>query len=566
MRNKFLLSVLAILLVESFIYYGCNSNTTEAMEKQLREFIAKFEAVYVPLEKEANLASFNASMSGDDKAYNLSAELNMQLQAVFTDKAHYVELKKIKDSELVKDSILAREMKVLYNAYLGGQVDTGILNQIIKLQNEVEKKFSTFRPEINDKKYTDNQIDSILQTSKKTDEVKAAWLASKKIGNVVSDDVRKLAKLRNELAKQLGFKNYQDMSMTLSEQDPVQIEKLFDELDNLTRDVFAKQKDEIDTYFAKYYGINKADLMPWHYQNRFFQEAPKIYPVDLDGYYKDQDIVELAKKFYTGIGLPIEPILANSDLFERDKKYQHAYCTDIDRNGDVRIVCNITKTERWMGTTLHEAGHAVYSYNMDRNVLPFMLRESAHTFTTEAIAQIMGRLATNPAWLRDVVGISEAEKKKIEEFTFKSLKLQQLAFSRWAQVMYRFEKGMYENPDQDLNKLWWDLVEKYQMLKRPADRNEPDWASKIHIASYPCYYHNYLLGELLASQLFYYISDNILKTNDYTNVSFAGKKEVGEYLKKNIFEVGKRYYWDEMIKRATGENLTPKYYAKQFVN
>ena len=39
----------------------------------------------------------------------------------------------------------------------------------------------------------------------------------------------------------------------------------------------------------------------------------------------------------------------------------------------------------------------------------------------------------------------------------------------------------------------------------------PDWATKIHIALYPCYYHNYLLGELLASQLHYYIAANITK-------------------------------------------------------
>ena len=25
-------------------------------------------------------------------------------------------------------------------------------------------------------------------------------------------------------------------------------------------------------------------------------------------------------------------------------------------------------------------------------------------------------------------------------------------------------EGMYEDPEQDLNKLWWDLVEKYQVL------------------------------------------------------------------------------------------------------
>jgi peptidyl-dipeptidase A len=28
---------------------------------------------------------------------------------------------------------------------------------------------------------------------------------------------------------------------------------------------------------------------------------------------------------------------------------------------------------------------------------------------------------------------------------------------------------------------------------------------------------------------------------------------------------GARYYWNDMIEKATGEKLTPKYYAKQFV-
>ena len=79
--------------------------------------------------------------------------------------------------------------------------------------------------------------------------------------------------------------------------------------------------------------------------------------------------------------------------------------------------------------------------------------------------------------------------------------------------MYRFEKSMYENPDQDLNQLWWDMVEKYQMLAKPEGRNMPDWATKIHVALYPCYYHNYLLGELLASQLYPLLSTNVSKTN-----------------------------------------------------
>jgi peptidyl-dipeptidase A len=132
--------------------------------------------------------------------------------------------------------------------------------------------------------------------------------------------------------------------------------------------------------------------------------------------------------------------------------------------------------------------------------------------------------------------------------------------------MYRFEKSMYEDPEQDLNTLWWDLVEEYQLMKRPEGRDEPDWATKIHIALFPCYYHNYLMGELLASQFYYYIIDHVLQAEDAQFQSFANTPEVGNYFKERVFSVGAKYYWNDMIERATGEKLTPKYYARQFVD
>jgi peptidyl-dipeptidase A len=355
------------------------------------------------------------------------------------------------------------------------------------------------------------------------------------------------------------------MKLQLGEQNPEDIEKLFDELDSLTRDAFIQIKNEMDEFLAKRYNIPKEQLMPWHYQNRYFQEAPMIYTVDLDSYYKGKDIVTITKDYYKGIGLDVESIIANSDLYEKKGKNQHAYCTDIDKEGDVRILCNVKSNNYWMNTMLHEFGHGVYGKYNDME-LPYLLRQEAHTFTTEAIALMFGRFSTNAQWMKDMLGISDEEKNKIAEEGFKYLRLEQLVFSRWSQVMYRFEKSMYENPDQDLNKLWWDLVEKYQMLKRPVDRNEPDWASKVHIATSPCYYHNYLLGELLASQLYYYITKNIVKSTDLKNQSFVNNKEVGKYLIDNIFKPGKRWYWNDMIEKATGEKLTAKYYALQFVN
>jgi peptidyl-dipeptidase A len=484
---------------------------------------------------------------------------------LFADKESLKKLEEIKVSGLITDSLLLRQLDVLYRSFMMAKADTAKLNATVRMQSAIEQKYGNFRAEVKGKKLNDNEVEDILKHSKDVDAQKEAWLAQKKIGPVVAADIIALVKKRNEIAKDLGFKNYHEMSLTLSEQDPKVISRLFEQLDSLTRNSFAEVKGEIDDYFVKYYKLkSKEELMPWNYQNRFFQEAPKIYEQDLDQYYKGKNLEQLAATYYAGIGLPIDELIRKSDLYGKPGKNQHAYCTDIDKTGDVRVLCNIVPNETWMGTMLHEFGHAVYFEGISRD-LPFILRDPAHTFTTEAIAELFGRFSTNPQWIKDNLGISEQEKTKIAETSLKTLRIQQLVFSRWAQLMYNFEKSMYENPDQDLNKLWWDLAEKYQMLKRPEGRNEPDWATKIHIALYPCYYHNYLLGELLASQLYYYMVTNIVKSNDYKFQSFTGKKEIGDYLKKNIFAPGSKYYWNDMIEKATGEKLTPKYYAKQFV-
>lgn len=543
---------------------ACNQKPKN-METELRDFISKFESTVSPMQIDANTAYWNASISGKDEDYAKAEMYNVKLNKYFTNKEHFELLKKFKAEGNIQDSTLLRQLDVLYNAYLGNQVDSSLLEEKIKMEMEVEKKYSNFRAQVNGKQLSDNEVEEVLKTSTDSKELQATWEAHKMIGPVVAEDVIKLVKMRNEIAKQLGFDNYHTMSLQLSEQDPAEISALFDELDNLTRDSFAQLKDEIDTYLSTRLGVAKDQLMPWHYQNRFFQEAPAIYSVDLDKYYTDQNIERLTGDYFATIGMDISDIMGNSDLYEKPGKNQHAYCIDIDNKGDVRVLCNIKPNYNWMNTMMHEFGHGVYDKYIDQD-LPLALRNPAHTFTTEAIAMLFGRMASNAQWMEDMNVVTKEESEKIAPEAYKVLRLEQLTFSRWAQVMYRFEKAMYENPDQDLNDLWWDIVEKYQMIKRPEGRNMPDWASKIHIATFPCYYHNYLLGELLASQLNYYITTEILKSTETMNQSFYKNKEVGNYLVNKVFEPGSRYKWNEMIEKATGRKLTAQFYADQFIN
>jgi len=49
------------------------------------------------------------------------------------------------------------------------------------------------------------------------------------------------------------------------------------------------------------------------------------------------------------------------------------------------------------------------------------------------------------------------------------------------------------------------------------------------------------------------------------NQSYYNKPEVGKYIIDKVFKPGAKYFWNDMIEKATGEKLTAKYYARQFV-
>ena len=561
---KIIVIVIAIVLLAVMVLARTEKLAANRGEKAFRQFLREYESKVIPLSKEAALAGFQASISGRDEDFNRSSGLQIQLNKITAEPGEFAKLKAFKLGGQIREPLLKRQLDIIYNSYLKNQIPISQMEAMVKLQTQIEQKFNTFRAQVDGKTMTDNGIEQILRTSSDSPQLETAWKASKEIGRLVAPDILQLVKLRNAAARQLGFANFQQIQLKLGEQDPQTIASLFDELDVLTRDGFVDLKKAIDGFLAARCGLEIEQLKPWHYQNRYFQEAPVIYPVDLDAYYKDKDLVQICRAYYDGIGLKIDDIIARSDLFEKPGKYQHAFSSDIDRSGDARVLCSVKPDSYWMNTLLHEFGHSAYSKFNDPQ-LPWTLRDAAHAFTTEAVANLFGRFAASPSWLRDMALISAAEAQRIAIPSRDALRLQQMVFSRWAQVMFRFEKSMYENPEQDLNHRWWELVEKYQLLKMPAGRNEPDWASKIHIALYPCYYHNYLLGELLASQLLYHIAGRVLKNADVENQSFTGRPEVGRYLIDSVFKPGMRWPWNEMIERATGERLTAKYYARQFV-
>ncbi|MBP8303396.1 MAG: M3 family oligoendopeptidase [Phycisphaerae bacterium] len=541
---------------------GCRGSSPRQAE--LRSFIDRHVDLMDPLNRRANLALWAATTQGRAEDYNDLERMQLQIRRVYSSPQDFAFLKSMRESGQVREPRLRRQLDKLYLAYLQNQMDPDLLRLITELDTRIQRAYNDYRGSIGDQKVTMSEIYTILTTDKDVGRREQAWRASKQVGNAIAADLIRLVRLRNQAAQRLGFDNYHTLAIVAGEQDLKDLDALFADLDRRTAGPFARMKAELDQILAAGYGIPAGDLRPWHYHDPFFQRTPLVYELDLDAFYKGRDIEDLTRRYYAGVGLPVDDILARSDLYDRPGKDPHAFGQDMDRHGDARVLANLQDTERWMETLLHETGHALYSKYHDPNE-PWLLREPAHNFTTEAIAMFFGRLSRNAAWMAQMLGLSDAQRDQVAKVSARYLEFQQVLFIRWALVMFEFEKQLYANPDQDLNGLWWDLVERYQLLRRPPGPVDAGWASKLHFVKAPCYYHNYVLGEILASQLDHYLVEHILNRPKGQAVSFTNDPRIGRYLRTHVLGPGARYTWQEMIRKATGEPLTPRYFVEQFV-
>ena len=558
--------VLYIFIFSLMVFmFTCQQNIPyQLSDEGIQNFITDYEKVVEPLMTHRNQAEWDAYTTGKKEFFDATTTYSLQIDSVHHNSENFLYLKTLKEKELITDPILKRQLDILYTEYMKGQVNQDLNKKITELASKIENIFANFRTTFNGKTYTDNQVIEYLKSEKDSNFREQIWRAQKSLGNEVANHLITLAKLRNESARELGYKDFFNMVLENNELDPEEVSSIFDELYKLTENPYKQIHNQIETVFAERYSIDKQNIRPWHYEDLFAQNAPSIFEIDLDRFYANKNIPEIAETFYRSAQIPVRDILSRSDLFEREGKNQHAFSFCINRKQDIKILCNIVSNERWMETMLHELGHSVYDKYIDQT-LPFLLREPAHSFVTEGVAMFFGSYASNANWMQIALQISEKEKRNIDKITKENLRMSKLIFARWSMVVFNFEKSFYQNPDQDLNKLWWDLVEKFQLIKRPDNPIGTEWATKIHIATYPVYYQNYQLGELFASQILNYIAEHDYDNANIDQVIFWNKPEAGDYLKDRVFFCGKKFPWNDMIKEATGQPLTAQFFVKQYV-
>lgn len=516
-------------------------------EQFVRERAEGYRQRYVAMQR----AEWEAYVNGTEEQLELQADAQRAFIEYLSDPQAFTEVQRWDDSAPA-DPLVRRQLRVLRDQSERYQMDPDSIEQITELTRKLNESFLTYRAELDGKPVADNEIKEVLREAADSSVRREAWEASKQIGGLVADRVRELARIRNRAARGLGYPDYRTMSLTLDEIDEAELSSVIDGLHRSTRSAYDQVKGELDDRLAARFNVAPDDLRPWHYADPFFQEAPQSDEHNLDRHFESADPVDYSLRTFDALGMEVRDILERSDLYEREGKYQHAACFGIDREGDVRVIANLRGDYESATTMLHELGHAVFSKYVSPE-LPWLLRAYNHTLTTEAMAILSGRFTSDGGWLMELLGLGQPQVEQLLAVVRAHRRLEQLIMSRWMSVVIAFERELYRDPDQDLDSIWWDLVEKYQQLRRPEGRSAPDWAAKIHIALYPVYYQNYLLGELMSYQWEARLLDRF--------GSIVGNPEAGRWLLERVIEPGNQEDWNSALERATGERLNPAHYA-----
>jgi len=417
-----------------------------------------------------------------------------------------------------------------------------------------------------------NDIDNTLLKSRDLNERLKVWNASKEIGRPLKPGLVELQKLRNQVARELGYSSFFGLQVADYGMSSGEMMALLDQTLETTRPLFEQLHCFAKYTLAKRFARPVPVTIPAHWLgNRWAQRWPGLVEqANLDAYFrgaKAETIVKSAETFYTSLGFPSLPdaFWQSSDLYPvpasgARKKNAHASAWHIDHDQDVRSLMSVEPDEQWFGTAHHELGHIYYFLAYSRPEVPMLLREGANRAFHEAVGEL-ARLASEETPYLHQIGVLPAKVNPDPKDWLLQSALDSIVFIPFsAGTMSHFEHDLYEDelPPSEWQGRWWQYATRFQGITAPSARPDDgcDACTKTHINDDPAQYYDYTLASLIKFQLHDHICTQILK-QDVRSCNYAGQKAVGDFL-RGILSLGATRDWRTVIKDATGEPISPR--------
>jgi peptidyl-dipeptidase A len=543
--------------------------------REAEEFLTLYNSLYTGLMTVANEAQWQATTDVTPEHDGARVAANRAFSSFAGDRLVIARTRSLLGEEESLPPLLGRQLR---KAFLQAAESPGTIPQVVKARVEAESRQSSIQDgyqfQLDGRKVSANDLDSVLEKARDLAERRKAWEASKEIGKPLRPGLLELQKLRNAVAREMGYSSFYALQVADYDMTVVEMDRLLEGFIADTRPLYLELHTWVKHELAKRYGAPvPTGAIPAHWiNNRWAQNWTGIVEAaDLNPYFRGKEpswIVKQAEGFYVSLGFPSLPetFWQKSDLYpvppggER-KKNSHASAWHVDLGADVRSLMSIEPNQRWFKTAHHELGHIYYYLSYTRPEVPPLLRQGANRAFHEGIGELIAIASLQTPYLKQV-GILPAEKEvPLIPFLLNEGLAETIPFIAWsAGVMSRWEEDLYEKdlPASEYNSRWWSYKRKFQGIEPPEPRGEEfcDPATKTHINDDAAQYYDYAIATVLKYQLHDHIARKILKA-DPRSANYYGHREVGDFL-RSILSQGATRPWRQVLREATGEELSTR--------
>jgi peptidyl-dipeptidase A len=563
-------AVTAAVLIGTLI--GCAPKQS-ATADGAKAFLDRAEAELEKLNTEAERANWVRSthITGDTEL----------LAAQATERAIAANVRYAKQAaqyaNLALDPVSARKILLLRNSLtLATPDDPAESQEVARITSSMEGTYGKgkYCPPGKDQCLGIEDLNKILSTSRKPDEMREAWIGWHKIAPPLRAPYKRFVELSNKGARELGFADTGAMWRSQYDMPPEAFAKEVDRLWEQVKPLYLSLHTYVRKRLREQYGdaVAAAGPMPAHLLgNMWAQEWSTLYPLfapkgadpgfDLTAILKarrttPKQMLQYGERFFTSLGLaPLPETFWSRSLMARPADREvvcHASAWNIDMKDDLRVKMCVEITAEDFSVVHHELGHNFYQRAYNKQ--PLLFRGGANDGFHEAIGDAVA-LSITPEYLVQLGLIPRAPDASKDLGLLMQRALDKIAFLPFGVVIdqWRWKVFSGEIPPEKYNAAWWDLKLKYQGVVPPVARSEEDFdpGAKYHVpANTP--YSRYFLASILQFQFHRALAEAAGCKGPLHRCSIYENAEAGRRFRE-MLDLGVSRPWQEALEKLTGK-------------
>lgn len=434
--------------------------------------------------------------------------------------------------------------------------DERILDKMQK-ENQLVTKYSKFVSELTyefrGEKLTLGALRKYMQNSCRETRKEAYEALGKTLeanSEFIDDIYDQMVKVRDSMAKELGYNSYVELGYNLMQRTCYDKEKVRVFRENVKRDlvpVIKRLKNEISAKLS----LGKMKL----YDDNTYSEKDPLPILDAKG------ILDAGKEMYHQMSPETSrfiDVMFETDAFDvmpREGKWTGGYMTFFPIYKQPFIFANFNGTTADIDVITHEAGHAFAYFVGAEDMTPELSLGGMETAETHSMSMEFF------AWkYMDKFFGEDADKYKYKHL------FSALAFIPYGIIVDYFQELVYENPEMtpaERNQLWKNLEKEFRPWMDAEGitylEKGTRWQYQNHIFQSPFYYIDYCLAQFVAFEFLCLSLDNYDKalktyiehakrTGNYTFVDLIKKSGL-----KSPFEDGALKETLEKIEKLLNE-------------